>query len=77
MKHKGSVVITRYNEPDQLLLEALESLKLQKGVDLEILMLDQIYSEIIKNYCKNNSSESIAFHYIQIEKKSLSYAKNT
>ena len=71
-----SVVITRYKEGNNILLDALSSLKGQEKVFLEILVLDQFYNKEVEEYCASNSTEKIKFNYIIIEPKSLSYARN-
>ncbi len=73
---KLSIFVTRYNEPDDLVLKNLESLSLQNETLLEVLFLDQINSEYLKNKCKNYNNKNINFNYINIPARSLNFARN-
>lgn len=71
-----TITLTRYNEPNWLLWETLESLSHQQDVQAEVLFLDQIEDVETQNYVKKLSSEAIHFDYRTIPAKSLSFARN-
>jgi GT2 family glycosyltransferase len=69
-----TITLTRYAEPDWLVMETLESLTRQEGVSGEVLFLDQNHeSEIDFDRLENANLE---FKRICIPAKSLSYARN-
>lgn len=76
MKTDCSVVLTRYNEPNDLILPCLENLALQKNISLKVLFLDQKRDDFMKNYLRKLSNKRINFIYKNIPAKSLSYARN-
>ena len=47
MSRRATVALTRYKEPDWLVLDTLRGLAAQTGVDLSILFLDQSSSDAI------------------------------
>jgi GT2 family glycosyltransferase len=71
-----TITLTRYAEPDKLLLETLASLAEQRQVDANVLMLDQQDAPDIARFCSENSSAHVRFDYQVIPAKSLSYARN-
>ncbi|PID86279.1 hypothetical protein CSB08_01295 [Candidatus Gracilibacteria bacterium] len=73
----GSVIITRYKEPDDIFHEALLSLSKQINIKLEILVLDQFMNSDTELLCKKyNEISDHDFKYILIKPISLSYARN-
>ena len=73
---KVSIVITRYNEPNDWFMSSLNSLSEQRCLNARVYVLDQMKEDKIKLFCKNISNKNIKFIYIQIPKSSLSEAKN-
>lgn len=73
---KTTVSLTRYREPNELLCAALESLARQRGVELEVLVLDQMDDEAIRGMCERLSVGAIRFRYDVIPVRCLSYARN-
>ncbi|OGC50402.1 hypothetical protein A2716_04315 [candidate division WWE3 bacterium RIFCSPHIGHO2_01_FULL_40_23] len=71
-----TTVITRYSEPDHIVRDCLNSLKLQRNVKGDVLFLDQKESREIKDWLKTQNTENVRFQYISIEPRSLSYARN-
>ena len=73
---KASVVITRYNETNDLVIPCLEAVSKQKGVSLIVYFLDQKKDEDIKKLSNQLSNKEIKIIYKNIPAKSLSYARN-
>lgn len=73
---KITVSVTRYDEPNWLLWQALESLSRQERVEAEVLVLDQIFDNETQHLTTRLSNPNIQFKYINIPKKSLSFARN-
>ncbi len=71
-----TLTLTRYNEPDWLVDDSLTSLAKQCDVQAEVLVLDQTPSRSMSERCAALSSDMISFRYIEIPKKSLSFARN-
>ncbi|MDZ7752513.1 MAG: glycosyltransferase [Gammaproteobacteria bacterium] len=71
-----SITLTRYREPDWLILETLESLASQEGIAAEVLFLDQTPTEGIREHCEQLSRPGITFVHATIPANSLSYARN-
>lgn len=71
-----SIAITRYAEPDAVLLDALEGLAAQRAVRAEVLLLDQAPSTRITEACRALSNTCIRFRSEAIEVKGLSFARN-
>jgi glycosyltransferase involved in cell wall biosynthesis len=71
-----TVVVTRYGEPDSLVLTCLKSLTMQVGVLIHVLFLDQKKSATVKKFCENVSTKEIVLEYIEIPTRSLSFARN-
>lgn len=76
MKNQASVVITRYDEPNRLVRQCLESLKNQIKASGEVIFLDQDNDRDISNFIKTLTNKRLQFKYINIPKKSLSFARN-
>lgn len=72
----ATVAVTRFNEPDDLVIRCLSSLLNQKRVQLDILFLDQKPNTHVKNFCLRSSTRAHSLVYKQILPKSLSYARN-
>ncbi len=72
----ATVVIRRYGEPDWLLLEALEALRVQTEVVLDVLLQDVRRSPEVERWVQAASSETVAFRYTLFEDSSLSRARN-
>ncbi len=71
-----SITLTRYREPNWLVWETLESLARQQGVRAEVLFLDQMQDNETEAHICELLSDDIAFEYIRIEERGLSYARN-
>src|SRR4051812_32833032 len=71
-----SIMVTRYNEPDELVEKNLNALKLQTAKEIEVLFLDQIDSKKLSDLCDEFSNKFIKFRYIRIPAKSLNFARN-
>ena len=73
---KVTIALTRYDEPNWLVLEALESLARQKEVNAQVLFLDQKEEPAYWHQVSQLSSRWIRFEPIHIPSKSLYYARN-
>jgi GT2 family glycosyltransferase len=73
---EATITLTRYAEPNWLFLETLISIKAQLNRGLQVLVLDQQESPEIREFCHQNTTNSIHFKYLVIPAKSLSYARN-
>jgi GT2 family glycosyltransferase len=73
---KCTIVVTRYEEDNKLVIPCLNALFKQKKIYAEILFLDQKDDQIIKNFCKKLKNKKITVKYIKILPKSLSFARN-
>jgi glycosyltransferase involved in cell wall biosynthesis len=73
---KITITLTRYAEPNWLLLETLSSLVEQEQVIATVLMLDQKNDQEIIDFCQQNSTPNIQLLYQTIPAKSLSFARN-
>ncbi|HHH47078.1 MAG TPA: glycosyltransferase [Thiotrichales bacterium] len=71
-----TITLTRYNEPDWLVLQTLESLAEQAKVRGEVLFLDQSETSSIDIDCLNSRNETLTFRHLIIPARSLSYARN-
>lgn len=71
-----TITLTRFNEPDWLLDEALTSLAKQSGVCAEVLVLDQTPSDAIAARCAELQSSMVRFRYETIPARGLSFARN-
>jgi glycosyltransferase involved in cell wall biosynthesis len=71
-----SITLTRYREPNWLIWETLDSLAQQRGVQAEVLLLDQMQDPETEAHIAALSTSDIDFHYIKIEERGLSYARN-
>ena len=71
-----SITLTRYREPNWLVWEALDSLARQRGIRAEVLFLDQMQDNETEAYIHELLSDDVAFEYIRIEERGLSYARN-
>lgn len=72
-----TIALTRYNEPDALLAQALESLAGQRDVRATVLVLDQALHQATQELCSRLSSERIVFEYTVIAPRGCSSARNT
>lgn len=72
-----TVIVTRYNEKDALILTCLKSLAAQKDQDVLVLFLDQKKSSILEGACLELSNANVKITYKTIQAKSLSFARNT
>ncbi len=72
----ASLVIRRFSEPDWLLLEALEALRKQSGVTLDVLVQDVRHTSEIERWARESSSDAICFRYVTFADSSLSRARN-
>lgn len=71
-----TIALTRYNEPDSLVRQTLESLASQQGVHADVLFLDQKHDESAKTTIAGLGTEAIRFNRIEIPAISISYARN-
>lgn len=73
----ATAALTRYDEPDELVLQALGHLAAQEGVRLRILLLDQAdASAEFEMECARLSSPDIQIQRVEIPARSLSFARN-
>jgi len=71
-----TICLTRYNEPNWLVWQTLESLSNQRYVRADVLFLDQTHDKEIEERLENLNNENIRFKRIRIPEKSLSFARN-
>jgi glycosyltransferase involved in cell wall biosynthesis len=71
-----TIALTRYNEPNGLLQQCLESIAAQKGVCARVFVLDQYECSNIRNLCVSLSSGDIAFEYNVIPARGCAHARN-
>lgn len=71
-----TISVTRYDEPDWLAREALESLARQEGVNAEILFLDQRHAPELWREVERLSHAHARIKASQIATRSLSFARN-
>ncbi len=71
-----SVVITRFKEPFFYVKRCLGSIAKQTNCKAEVLFLDQTVSAQTKIFVNKLNNENIRFKYINIQPKSLSFARN-
>ncbi|MDH3741353.1 MAG: glycosyltransferase [Hyphomicrobiales bacterium] len=72
----ATITFTRYNEPNWLVRETLNSLAGQRGAACQILFLDQQDDPETRDYTNSLSTKTLDFQYETIPAKSLSYARN-
>ncbi len=72
-----TIAFTRYNEPNWLIIETLESLSKQIGINANILFLDQMDDDEIQSLIETFNTENLNFTREQIPAKSASFARNT
>lgn len=71
-----TIVLTRYEEPDWLVAQALESLSRQQGVVAEVLFLDQTPTPEVAQRCNALSTANVTITHDVIPRNSLSFARN-
>ena len=71
-----TIALTRYNEPDELLKQCLESIASQKGVQALVIVLDQKTCLETHEFCKIISSVNIVFEYHDISACGCAHARN-
>lgn len=71
-----SVAVTRHDEPDWLVYQALESLSCQQGVIGEVLFLDQKIAPELGERLKVLGGDSLTFRVCHIPAVPLSVARN-
>ena len=71
-----SIILTRYNEPNYLVIPCLESLSKQKNINSIIYFLDQRNDKKIREFCRKLTNKRNKIIYKKIQAKSLSYARN-
>ncbi len=74
--NKITIVITRYNETDDLVNPCLIAVSKQRDIQAIVYFLDQKQDKKIKSLCKKLSNKNIQLIYKNIPVKSLSYARN-
>ncbi len=72
----ATITLTRYNEPNWLVEETLNSLAGQKGLTATVLFLDQMDDSEIASKLDVLSKPTVAFKYERIPARSLSFARN-
>jgi GT2 family glycosyltransferase len=77
IKKEITTVVTRFNEPFEVVKHCVDSLSKQKSCQVTILFLDQVKSKETKLYIQNLRSKNVEFKYINVLAKSLSFARNT
>ena len=70
------ITLTRFNEPNWLLWQTLESLSRQTGVEADILFLDQREDDETRRKAESLTRERVRFHYHVIPAAGLSSARN-
>lgn len=71
-----SIAVTRSTESDDLFAEALVSLANQTGLNAEIIVLDQLPSQLMMELCEQLSTSRIGFNYEAIPTGGLSFSRN-
>lgn len=71
-----TITLTRYREPDWLVMETLESLALQEGVNGDVLFLDQNRSKSFTEAVEALSTPQLRFRCLPCAEKGLSHARN-
>jgi len=71
-----TIAVTRYDEPDELARDALESLARQQGVAADVLFLDQRYDPVFAGAIEGLSCPAVRFAVRPIAVHSLSFARN-
>ena len=70
-----TIAVTRYDEPDGLVRDALQSLALQQGVAADVLFLDQ-RDPLFAGAVEGLSHDALRFSVCPISARSLSFARN-
>ena len=70
------ITLTRFNEPNWLLWQALECLSRQTGVEADVLVLDQRDNDETRNKAESLTGAQVRFHYQVIPAAGLSSARN-
>lgn len=71
-----TISVTRHDEPDTLLLGALNCLASQQGVLAAVLVFDQCSSIEIEQYCTNRPDGDVHFLYFSMQPCGISRARN-
>jgi GT2 family glycosyltransferase len=71
-----TIAVTRYEEPDQLARDALESLARQQDIAADVLFLDQRHDPVFAGDVKDLSGPAVRFSVRPIARHSLSFARN-
>jgi glycosyltransferase involved in cell wall biosynthesis len=71
-----TITLTRYREPDWLVMETLESLAGQAGVCGEVILLDQNWRDDFAERVEALSSHHLVFQCRHCPEKGLSHARN-
>jgi GT2 family glycosyltransferase len=71
-----TIALTRYNEPNWLLWEALDGIAAQQSVGGEVLVLDQTEDPETAERIASLGSARLLFRWMPIPARSLSYARN-
>lgn len=74
--NKITISLTRYNEPNWLVWQALQSLACQQHVQAEVLFLDQSQDREIEKKLEKLNTKNVCFKHINIKAESLSFARN-
>jgi hypothetical protein len=72
-----TIAITRHDEPDELLLGALDCLQALQKVSATVLVMDQQPSSDIEKYCVAPRSGAVNFQYCTLAPCGISRARNT
>ena len=70
-----TITLTRYREPDWLVMETLQSLAQQKGVSAEVIFLDQNWREEFAGETERMSNARLRFRCLPCEEKGIAYAR--
>lgn len=71
-----TIAVTRYDEPDRLVRDALESLARQQGVTADVLFLDQRFDPAFAGAVEGLSHGTLRFAARPIASHNLSFARN-
>ncbi len=71
-----TITLTRYREPDWLVLETLDALTRQEGVSGEVILLDQNWSKEFAEQVVSRTTPTLKFDCVSCEEKGICFARN-